>query len=108
MQYFTIFKDKLHLFNIQNHRSTRGLRETVQKISKITYTANRFLLLTSAKFAVNIKRVTLQHIWAPWTPKVARRCDSKHWYTCGADGRLGGRAVYGHVITKFSGIGRFT
>ena len=28
-----------------------------------------------------------------------------HWYACGADGRsLGpiGRAVYGHVITKFS------
>ena len=25
-----------------------------------------------------------------------------------ADGRTGGRAVYGHVITKFSGMGRFT
>ena len=25
MQYFTIFQDKLHSFNIQNHRSTRGL-----------------------------------------------------------------------------------
>ena len=25
-----------------------------------------------------------------------------------AGGRAGGRAVYGHVITKFSGIGRFT
>ena len=35
--------------------------ETVQKISKITYTASLFSLLTSAKFAVNIKRVTLQH-----------------------------------------------
>ena len=35
--------------------------ETVQKISKITYTASRFSLLTSAKFAVNINRVTLQH-----------------------------------------------
>ena len=23
-------------------------------------------------------------------------------------GRLGGRSVYGHVITKFSGMGRFT
>ena len=28
--------------------------ETVQKISKITYTASRFSLLTSAKFAVRI------------------------------------------------------
>ena len=35
--------------------------ETVQKISKITYTAGWFSLLTSAKFAVNIKRVTLQY-----------------------------------------------
>ena len=39
MQYFTIFQDKLHSFNIQDHRSTCGLliSETVQKISKITY-----------------------------------------------------------------------
>ena len=45
----------------------------------------------------------------PWAPKVARKCESKHWYACGADGRAaGGRAVYGHVITKFSGMGRFT
>ena len=29
-----------------------------------------------------------------------------HWYTCGADGRSLGRAVYGHVITKFSRMGR--
>ena len=44
MQYFTIFQGKLHLFNIQDHRSTRGLliSETVQNMSKITYTANRF------------------------------------------------------------------
>ena len=33
----------------------------VQKISKITYTARRFSLLTSAKFAVNVNRVTPQH-----------------------------------------------
>ena len=33
-----------------------------------------------------------------WAPKVARKCDSKHWYACGADGQ----SVYGHVITKFS------
>ena len=25
MQYFTVFQDKLHSFNIHNHRSTRGL-----------------------------------------------------------------------------------
>ena len=35
----------------------------------------------------------------------------EHWFPCGADGRraggrAGGRSVYGHVITKFSGMGR--
>ena len=28
-----------------------------------------------------------------------------HWYACGADGRSGGRSVYGHVITKFFRMG---
>ena len=28
--------------------------------------------------------------WAPCAPKVARKCESKHWYTCGADGRAAG------------------
>ena len=42
-------------------------------------------------------------------PKLARKCGIDHWFPCGADGWLaGGRAVYGHVITKFSGMGRFT
>ena len=42
-------------------------------------------------------------------PKLARKCDIEHWLPCGADGQAGGlRAVYGHVITKFSGMGRFT
>ena len=31
-----------------------------------------------------------------------------HWYACGADGRSGGRSVYGHVITKFSRMGSLT
>ena len=42
-----------------------------------------------------------------WAPKLARKCESKHWYACGADGRPFVRLVYGHVITKFSGMGRF-
>ena len=42
-------------------------------------------------------------------PKLARKCGIEHWFPCGADGgAAGGRAVYGHVITKFSGMGRFT
>ena len=41
--------------------------------------------------------------------KLARKCEIEHWLSCGADGRAGGlRAVYGHVITKFSRMGRFT
>ena len=31
-----------------------------------------------------------------------------HWYSCGANGRSFVRSVYDHVITKFSGMGRFT
>ena len=29
-----------------------------------------------------------------------------HWYACGAEGRSLGRSVHGHVITKFSLMGR--
>ena len=31
-----------------------------------------------------------------------------YWCACGVGGRSVARAVYGHVITKFSRIGRFT
>ena len=34
-----------------------------------------------------------------WAPKVATKCESKHWYACGAKGRSVARSV-GHVITK--------
>ena len=87
MQYFTIFQDKLHSFNIQYHRSKRGLLAKPVQINQIksinqysepsnhawtfsdTRSKNfqnhlygyRFSRLTSANFAVNIKRVTLQH-----------------------------------------------
>ena len=37
-------------------------------------------------------------------PKLARKSEIEHWLPCGADGQ----AVYGHVITKFSRMGRFT
>ena len=48
MQCFTIFQDKLHSVNIQDDQSW-AFSETVQKISKITYTACRFSLLTSGR-----------------------------------------------------------
>ena len=36
-----------------------------------------------------------------WAPKLAKKCESKHWFPCGADG-----GSYGQVITKFSRMGR--
>ena len=60
MQYFTIFQDELHSVNIQDYQPW-AFSETVEKMSKITYTASRFSRLTSAKFAVYINRVTLQY-----------------------------------------------
>ena len=52
-----------HIFiNVQDDGSTRGLlAKPFKNFLKITYTASRFSLLTRAKFAVNINRVTLQH-----------------------------------------------
>ena len=60
MKYFTIFHDNLHSVNIQDDQSW-AFSEPVKKNSKITYTASRLSLLTSAKFTVNINRVTLQY-----------------------------------------------
>ena len=40
-------------------------------------------------------------------PKLAGKCEIKHWYACGADGRKVGWSVYGHVIAEFSGMDRF-
>ena len=47
-------------------------------------------------------KIEPQHVY------YAHRLPKIHWYACGADGRsVGGRrSVYGHVITKFSGMGR--
>ena len=36
--------------------------------------------------------------------QTGRKCEIEHCLPCGADRR----SVYGHVITKFSGMGRFT
>ena len=41
-------------------------------------------------------------------PKLARKCEIKHWHACGADGRRVGWSVYGHVIAKFSRMDRFS
>ena len=42
-----------------------------------------------------------------WAPKLHRKCESKHWFPCGAYGRSFVRSINGQVITKFSGMGRF-
>ena len=50
MQYFTILQYKLHSFKYSGRsKHAWAFSETVKKISKITYTASRFSLLTSAK-----------------------------------------------------------
>ena len=41
-------------------------------------------------------------------PKLARKCEIKHWYACGEDGRKVGWSVYGHVIAEFSRMDRFS
>ena len=52
MQFFTIFNDKLHSVHIQDNQLLWALNKTVQKISEITYTASRFSLMTTTKYAV--------------------------------------------------------
>ena len=65
MQYFTIFEDKLH--SVRQEDQSWAFSETGHKISKITYTASRFSLLTNLQCELwsgiwkNIIRVTLQH-----------------------------------------------
>ena len=44
-------------------------------------------------------------LFSPGLPKLPRKCESKHWLPCGADGQSFGRSVNGQVITKFSGMG---
>ena len=41
-------------------------------------------------------------------PKLARECEIKHWYACGADGRKVEWLEYGHVIAEFSRMDRFS
>ena len=44
-----------------------------------------------------------------WAPKVVRKCESKHWFSCAADGRSLGRAVSVRSRDyQFSGMGRLT
>ena len=60
-------------------------------------------ILTAVNWSQHWCAICVQYQFSR-APKLARKCEIEHWFPCGADGR----AVYGHVITKFSGIGRFT
>ena len=57
--------------------------------------------------AVNWCAICVQYHFS-CAPKLARKCEIERWFACGANGRLVVRSVYDHVITKFSGMGRFT
>ena len=41
-------------------------------------------------------------------PKLARKCEIKHWYACGADGRKVEGSMYSHVIAKCSRMDIFS
>ena len=41
-------------------------------------------------------------------PKLARKCELKQWYACGADGQKVGWPVYGYAIDKCSRMDRFS
>ena len=43
-----------------------------------------------------------------WASKLPRKCESKHWLPCGADGLSFVRSAYGQEIAAFSEMGRFT
>ena len=47
---------------------------------------------------LSIDHIDVQLVYFSWAHKVARKCESKHWFACGADGRS----------PNFSGMGRFT
>ena len=58
---FHCFSKQLYSVNIQDDQSL-AFSETVQKISKITYTASRFSAFDKRSSVwMNINRVTLQH-----------------------------------------------
>ena len=44
--------------------------------------------------------------WAPEILSIARKCEIKRWFPRGADGQRW--SAYGHVITKFSRMDRFS
>ena len=67
-----------------------------------------YSVLTAVNWSQHWCAIYVCNISLPVLPNWLESVRIKHWFPCGADGRAGGRSVYGHVITKFSGMGRFT
>ena len=63
-------------------------------------------VLTAVNWSQHWCAICVQYQFSCAT-KLATKCEIEHWFPCGADGRTEGRAVYGRVITKFSGMDRF-
>ena len=66
-----------------------------------------FLPLTNIVFYWIRTVACYQRDWAffSWVPKLPRKCENKHWFPSGADGRSFVQSVYGQLITKFSWMG---
>ena len=98
----------------RNHLKTSNLSaDNFKKIVDLDVRSGQVILvsgypvLTAVNWSQHWCAICLQY-QSSCAPKLARKCEIEHWLPCGADGRAGGRAVYVHVITKFSGMGRFT
>ena len=64
-------------------------------------------VFTAVNWSQHWFAICVQHQFS-CASKLARKCEIEHWYGCAVDERSVVRSVYGHVITKFSGIGGFT
>ena len=69
----------------QNFRPISWARDTVR------WPASGYLVLTDVNWSMDIIHDWSPHWWAisflvfSWAPKVVRKCESKHWFSCGAD-----------------------
>ena len=52
-------------------------------------TGQRIPCFDSCQLMTTLMPIDVQSAFS-WAPKVARKCESKHWYACGADGRAAG------------------
>ena len=96
--------DHFKTFNLSADKNTRPSmgRHLSPRYGQVIL-VSRYLAFTAINWSQHWCAIGVQYQFS-YAPKRARKCEIKHWLPCGVDGR----AVYGHVITKFSGMGRFT